>query len=94
MTSFKEQIARDAAVKRVKDIKDFYNHLTMFLLVNSILAILIYYFVGSIWYFLWFGAGGWAIGVIIHATIVFSWNPFLGKDWEQRKIKQLLEEDE
>jgi hypothetical protein len=36
---------------------------------------------------------GWGIGVASHAMKVFNWFPFLNKDWEQRKIKQFMEEE-
>jgi hypothetical protein len=37
---------------------------------------------------------GWGIGVFIHAVKTFRWFPFLGKDWEERKLKEYMEEEE
>lgn len=43
-------------------------------------------------WFLW-AAFGWGIGIFFHALNTFKWNPFFGKDWEKRKIEELLEKD-
>ena len=43
-------------------------------------------------WFLW-AAFGWGIGVFFHALNTFKLNPFFGKDWEKRKIEELLEKD-
>jgi len=47
------------------------------------------------WRYMWFlwAAFGWGIGVFFHALNTFKWNPFFGKDWEKRKIEELLEKD-
>ena len=36
---------------------------------------------------------GWGIGVVFHGLSVFKVSPFFGKDWEERKMKQFLEEE-
>jgi hypothetical protein len=28
-----------------------------------------------------------------HATETFGWNPFFGRQWEERKIKEIMEKD-
>jgi len=43
-------------------------------------------------WFLW-AAFGWGIGIISHAIGTFSLNPFFGKDWEKRKIKEYMEKE-
>ncbi|MBT8188621.1 MAG: 2TM domain-containing protein, partial [Croceitalea sp.] len=42
--------------------------------------------------FLWvlFPALGWGIGLIAHGLNAFGYNPILGKDWEERKIKEFM----
>lgn len=47
------------------------------------------------WEFPWFlfSMTGWGIGITFHAMKTFKWNPFFGKDWEERKIKQLVEKE-
>ena len=44
-------------------------------------------------WFLW-AAFGWGIGLTAHAVAVFNLNPFFGRDWEQRKIKEFMQEEE
>lgn len=81
------------AKERVQEIKKFYGNLTSYAIVISGLAILNYYLDG--WnhpWFLW-PALGWGIGLAFHAASAFNWNPFFGKDWEERKINQLMQED-
>ncbi len=44
-------------------------------------------------WFLW-AAFGWGIGLAFKAVKVFGLNPFLSRDWEERKIREFMEEDE
>ena len=80
------------ASKQVKEIKGFYGHLTSYVIV---LAILIYINLKYTPEYLWFiwTMLGWGIGLFFHAIRVFNWFPFLNKEWEERKIKQFMEED-
>lgn len=34
---------------------------------------------------------GWGIAVVIHGANVFFTGQFLGKEWEERKVKELLD---
>ncbi|MDX5583756.1 MAG: 2TM domain-containing protein [Aureibaculum sp.] len=82
------------AKKRVEELKGFYSNLIAYVLVISFLAGINYYSSG--WdhpWFLW-PAFGWGIGIVFHAIGVFRMNPFLSKDWEQRKINEFMQEDE
>lgn len=80
------------AKKQVKEIKGFYGHLTSYMIV---LAILIYINLKYTPEYLWFiwTMFGWGIGVFFHAVRAFNWFPFLNKDWEERKIRQYMDED-
>ena len=82
------------AKERVDELKKFYGNLTSYVLVITGLAILNYYTNG--WSYMWFlwAAFGWGIGLIFHAIGTFDLNPFFGKDWEKRKIKELMDKDE
>lgn len=81
------------AKNRVEELKKFYSHLTSYLLVMIGLAGLNYWVDG--WRYPWFlwAAFGWGIGLFAHAIGVFNWNPFFGKNWEQRKIKEYMEKE-
>jgi len=79
------------AQKRVQSIKGFYDGLVSYILINLGLAIL-----NLLTYpkYLWFlyPVVFWGIGVLIHGLSVFNAIPFLGRDWEEKKIKQLIEQ--
>lgn len=81
------------AKERVVQLKKFYGNLTSYIVVISGLAILNYWI--NEWRYPWFlwAAFGWGIGIVAHAIGTFNLNPFFGKDWEERKIKEYMEKD-
>ncbi|MGV3459649.1 MAG: 2TM domain-containing protein [Flavobacterium sp.] len=91
-TSYQTENSYYKAQKRVEEIKGFYGNLFSFILINMGLMIL-----NLVTYpqYLWFlyPFAGWGIGVIIHAMYTFSWMPFFGADWEERKIKEIIEKE-
>ena len=36
---------------------------------------------------------GWGVGVLFHGLGVFKVMPFFGKNWEEDKIKELMEKE-
>lgn len=78
------------AQKKVEEIKGFYGNLFSYVVVNAGLAVL-----NLVTYpqYLWFlyPLIGWGIGVAIHGMSVFNFMPFLGNEWEEKKIKELME---
>jgi len=80
------------AQKRVEDIKGFYGNLTSYIVVITGLAILNLISSPSHLWFL-YPAIGWGIGVAVHGMSVFNYMPFLGRDWEEKKIRELMEKD-
>ena len=78
----------ERARRRVKELRDFYIGLAAYVVVMLVLFI-IDYSNGNGWWVYW-PAGGWGIGVVLHAFRVFG----PGTKWEERKIQQLMEEDE
>ena len=82
------------AKQRVAEIKKFYSSLMFYVIFISALGGLNYYL--NEWrnaWFLW-AAFGWGIGIVFHALKVFKWSPFLGTNWEERKMKEFMEEEE
>lgn len=80
------------AQKKVKDIKGFYSNLITYILVISFLAFInLRYSPKQIWFV--YPMLGWGIGVFFHAMGVFDLFPFFSKNWEEKKIKQLMEEE-
>ena len=76
------------AKERVEQLKKFYSNLTAYILVISLLAGINYW--ANEWRYMWFlwAAFGWGIGILFHAFKVYGFNPILGRDWEERKIRE------
>ena len=81
------------AKERVEEIKGFYIHLFMYIIVNSGLFLINLIFARNHWWFYW-PLLGWGIGIVAHALTVFGLGGFLGKEWEDRQIKKILEKME
>jgi uncharacterized integral membrane protein len=92
-----EQIRYEEAVKRVKKIKGFYTHALVYLVINIMLVILnIQNLNEGESYFQFknfFTAFFWGIGLLAHALSTFLPYIILGKDWEARKIKELMDKE-
>ena len=85
-----EETKYQKAKKRVEAIKGLYMHLTVYVVVNLILfSINMIVSPDSLW-FIW-PLMGWGIGLFIHALTVFSSSPGFSTDWEERKIRELME---
>jgi len=82
------------AKERVEQTRKFYTGLMSYVLFISMLAGLNYYI--DEWshpWFLW-AAFGWGIGLVFQAAKTFNLNPFFGRNWEERKIKEFMQEEE
>ena len=77
------------ARRRVRRIKKFYSHFTMWL-VFSVIFIFLNLTNGGPEFWAIFPIMGWGIGVLFHAISVFGL-PGLGHDWEDRLIERELE---
>ncbi len=81
------------AKKRVEKLKGFYIHFTIYLMMVPVFIYLNYISqTGFPWAL--FPIVGWGIGVTSHASETFNYNPFFGKNWEERKIRELMDKDE
>ena len=78
------------AQRKVEEIKGFYGNLYSFILVNIGLMLLNLVTYPDYLWFLW-PFFGWGIGVAIHAMSVYNLLPFLGADWEEKKIREIME---
>ncbi len=102
-TKFTKEQQYLKAKKKVKEIKGFYVHLIVYVLVNIFISCIIlfgltsqgnYQFndaignfgVYSTWLF-------WGIGLFFHWFGVFGFTSIVSKDWEERKIKELMEKE-
>jgi hypothetical protein len=92
-----DEIRYQEALKRVKKVKGFYTHLIVFVVINSMIIIgnyqqlnpgedFLHWQTFSTFFF-------WGIGLLAHGLSVFLPSIVLGKDWEERKIKELMEKE-
>lgn len=79
------------AKRKVENLKEFYRHLTVYLLVNIfIFAINLYNFQGYWWFV--YPLGGWGIGLIIHGLSIFV-DGRSKSNWEEKMINKYMEKD-
>jgi len=90
---FKEEIKYNEALKRVEKIKGFYTHLIIFVLMNVFFIIIKAQKIdeGESISEVFYVTISWGIGVVLHGLKAFDRLPFLGKNWEEQKIKEYLE---
>jgi hypothetical protein len=79
------------AKKRVETLREFYVHLTIYILVNLLLfTINMLTSPQGLWFF--WPLLGWGIAVALHALRVFVLGRRFGAGWEERKINELMEQ--
>ncbi|RZJ65824.1 MAG: 2TM domain-containing protein [Flavobacterium sp.] len=89
---FEKSIEYRKARKQAREIKGFYIHVMMYCLVIPILIAINLIFVPDFYWFP-FSMFGWGTGLLFHAMTVYKYTPFLGRNWEDRKIQQFIEEE-
>jgi hypothetical protein len=78
------------AKRRVGQLRGFYVHATVYVLVNALLiTINLLASRDHIWFF--YPLLGWGIGLLAHGLSVFGLGDFLGSEWEERKIKEIID---
>ena len=80
------------AKERVEAIKGFYGNLTAYVLVIPFLVWLNFETTDFPWFI--FPAVFWGIGVTVHGLEAHGYNPIWGKRWEERKIRELMDQDD
>ncbi|WP_407557864.1 2TM domain-containing protein [Winogradskyella sp. 4-2091] len=90
------------AKNKVEKLKRFYNHLIVYLVINTVITIVkvmnnikngetlneaIFDFATLVTWMVW------GIALTIHAFSVFGLPLILGDDWEERKIEKFMEEE-
>ena len=79
-----------AAKSRVWQLRGFYTHLSTFIVVNLfLLAVNLLTDRHSLWFY-WVLLG-WGIGLAAHAIQVYAGGTWFGRDWEERKIRELMD---
>ena len=83
----------EKAKKRVGELKKFYGNLVTYAVINVVLIIInLVTSPGSLWFY-WVTIF-WGIAILLHASRVFVLRgKFLGEEWEQKKIKEIMEKE-
>lgn len=82
----------ERAKKHVEELKGFYIHLTIYLIMVPVFIYLNFQSQGFPWAI--FPIVGWGAGISGHAMEVFNYNPLLGRNWEERKIREMMDKDD
>ena len=92
-----EEERYERAKKRVKKITGFYSHLLVYVVINLIIVVVnIQQLAPGGSYFKWQNFTTlffWGIGLLAHGLSVFMPYMILGRDWEERKIKEIMEKE-
>lgn len=82
------------AKKRVDELKGFYIHLAIYVVINAFILVNVYLRTDDFWQWPHFVTlFSWGLGIAFHGVYVFGFNPLLGKNWEQRMIQKYMDED-
>ncbi len=91
---FLEQEKYDRAAKKVKRMTSFYSHAVVYVVINIMIVIInIQSLDPGESYFQWENfttLGFWGIGLLVHGLSVFMPDFIMGKNWEERKIKEYM----
>ncbi|WP_347372719.1 2TM domain-containing protein [Aequorivita sp. Q41] len=98
----KKSLAYLRAKKKVETLKSFYSHLVVYLLINTaIILVSANVFNDKALHFsrwsMYITAMFWGIGLASHALyvlFVMNFKNNIFKNWEEKKLKQFLEEDQ
>ena len=91
-TKYLENSKYVKAFERVEKLKEFYQNIASYCIVIPFLIFInLYTSPGFHWF--WFPVFGWGIGLFFHFLEVNNYNVFLGKNWEEKKIKEMMNND-
>ena len=99
-----KKTTREAAEKRVQELKGYYRHIFIFIVVNGFLYLLKTGVLNSLvpetfpkesYYYDWINANIliWAVILIVHTLILQRHKFTFFKRWEERQIKKYMEDD-
>lgn len=98
MDKHEQQTKYRIAKKRVEEEKKFYSHLTAYLIINFFLILINSDFIDEgfnnwLRWNLYITPFFWGIGLFCHWVKVFNPNIIFSKQWEKRKIKEIMNKD-
>jgi Na+/melibiose symporter-like transporter len=84
--------AYQRARRRVGEIRGFYSNLFSYLVIVTFLAVVNLLTDRTYFWFLWVAAG-WGVAVAFHAYATFANHGPFGREWEERKIREIMERE-
>lgn len=91
MTVFdKESEEYKQAKTRVEEVRGFWSHLAVYIIINLGLFIINIITTPHHYWFYW-PLIGWGIGLVAHGFHVFEARGIFGKDWEEKQIKKYMD---
>lgn len=78
------------AWRRVRSLRLFYTHLTIYLLINFALVLADLSTHGETWFYI--PLLGWGLIVGLHAAQAYEMLPWFTEDWERRKVEELIQD--
>ena len=84
--------AHERARRGVNEIRSFYNHLIVFIMINIFLAIINIVTSPREWWFYWITVF-WGFGLVWHGTSLYMKQRVFSKEWEDREIKEYVEKE-
>jgi hypothetical protein len=82
----------ERAKRRVNQLRGFYTGLIVYIVVITFLAVVNYFTSPGVWWFL-IVAFIWGIFVVAQGLSVYRKRGLFSKEWEDKKIKEYMEED-
>ncbi len=79
------------AKEKVEKIKGFYANVISYVIIIPFLAFINYRTTSFPWII--FPTLGWGFGLLFHGMEAYGYNPLLGKDWEERKIREYMDNE-
>jgi hypothetical protein len=77
----------DPVERRILELREFYSHLVIYLVINGVLAVA-NWFMGPPRWVLW-PLFGWGVGLAAHAAAVLVLPRLVGPSWEARTRERL-----
>jgi hypothetical protein len=82
-------VAERDARRQVRGLRHFYHHLVVFAVVGTgLAAINLIVSPGRLW--IHWPMLGWVVWLVLHAFRTFARGRWLGAEWEERKLRQLM----
>lgn len=91
-SNYRHDPGYERARKKVKAMQSFYYSLAAYCIVVPVLIYINLAFFPAFHWF-WFSAIGWGTGLLIHGLSAFCNIEFIGKEWQEKKARQLMEKE-